>query len=271
MHRTLPLILVLSLLGCPQAHDKHELPFESEIVGDTFDLIVLVPVEEEFGEGPFPTVYFHDGDYLFRHEEEIRRRTRNGTIDPVVIVAIAYQGGTTDPDGGLEDETMDRRARDLTWEPVETYPGTGHADEYHQFVRDELVPFIEEQYAVLPGRENRIAAGYSGFGANTLYGLFHYNETHAGYCAGSPSVTVHESQLFDFEAAADPAAIGDWLYWSVGTNEDNTDSIQAFGEQLEEHGYADLDLAHDVFQGKDHTLAMVPWFKGCLDQVSEHH
>jgi predicted alpha/beta superfamily hydrolase len=263
LHALLCSVIIPTTVGCTPAFERHEYEFDSAIVGDSYDIIVLVP-RDELGEGPYPTLYYHDGDYLGGREETLRKLMVQERIAPVVVVGIAYQGGKTGAAGGLSDETMERRARDFTVHEVDGVPETGHADEYQQFVRDELVPFVEAEADVIPQRDARTAYGFSAFGLASLYTMLAYNDGFSGYCAGSPSLETDGRSFFDVESGTDPMGVGAWLHMSVGDREDDLGVVGDFEEVIRSRPYDDLELLYEVWEGKGHRGSMNPSFEACL-------
>jgi predicted alpha/beta superfamily hydrolase len=259
----LALLLVCALAadGCTPTHVRTDHTIESGIVGDTYDLVVYAPAD---GNGPFPWLVFQDGDYLPGLSEALRAVTASGKAPPVVVVGVAYQGGTTGIAGGLSDATMDRRARDFTGRAIEGIDGTGGAGDFQAFLAEELVPWVEEELPVIAGSGGRATHGFSAFGLSVLYGVLTRSETFAGHCAGSPSVSTDDRFVFDLEEAAEPADVAGWLQVTSGTAEQDHAAVEEFADQVEARGYADLELLRAAWQGKDHRGSARPAFEACL-------
>ena len=82
------------------------------------------------------------------------------------------------------------RSKDIFPEEV-TYPdgskGGGRADRYLDFIRDELIPHIDEVYRT---EKFRVLYGTSNTGFTTVYALFHNPDTANAYVAASATLSV---------------------------------------------------------------------------------
>ena len=267
MNRRLTGVAFAALVSgaCSPTHERSDHSFASELVGDSYDLVVYTPVA---GAGPFPLLVFQDGDYLAAREAELRRLTADGAIPPVVVLGVAYQDGSTGLTGGLSDETMDRRARDFTPRPIQGVPDSGGAADFQAFLAQELLPWAESELPVLAGADGRATYGFSAFGLSILYGVLTTPGTFRGHCAASPSVGTDGGVIFDLAAQADPNLAAGWLQISSGTDEGDHAAIQDFADQVAQHGHAELDLLTETWDGKNHRQSMAPSFEACLQALT---
>ncbi len=142
--------------------------------------------------------------------------------------------------------------------------GTGGATAFLTFIREELVPFIEQTYRV--SRTDRAWFGHSFGGLFGTYLLFNANDLFNRFIIGSPSLWWDHRTMFAAEQAF--ASSGKPLraraFLSVGVLEQQmaptypmVTDLQEFVERLNEHKYAGLQLQTQIFDDENH-LSVVP-------------
>ena len=155
---------------------------KSKVLGEDRTLQIFTPsVYAQKAEYPsFPVLYLLDGTDHFPHVAGlVSYLGRHGRIPQMVVVAV----GNTD------------RTRDLTpTHNVIDYDGTvdhpdydtsGGSGKFSQFIREELIPYVDKNYRTAPFR---ILDGHSFGGIFALQILFDYPETFQAYIAISPAV-----------------------------------------------------------------------------------
>jgi predicted alpha/beta superfamily hydrolase len=196
-------------------------------------------------------------------------RYAEGRVPPHFVVGIGHP--TTD-----EARFMALRIRDLTPTPItgrEWHPplGAGHGPQLLAAIGDEVVPFLEQNFAV---SSDRTIIGWSLGGLFGLYALFQNPALFARYLLVSPSLWWHERLPLtweqDWASAHDdlPARVfmavgereetpgGGWL------NEDFPDHLIAWFRQvtnfreftgrLQARGHPHLRLDSVIFPGEYH-------------------
>lgn len=159
--------------------------------GDTYQLFISRPSETPPEEG-FPTIYVLDGNAFFETVANVvhlqsRRHDKTG-VPPAIIVGIGYP----------EEKPFvaERRFKDFTPTLPEgttplampngrSLPEGGGAEFFHLFLKEEVLPFIENVYHT---SQERILFGHSLGGLYTLYTLFHSPDLFTSYISGSPSI-----------------------------------------------------------------------------------
>ena len=150
--------------------------------GTTYPLYIYLPPGSVAFRANLPTVYLLDGESRFQTLVDIVEASHA----QVMIVAIG-------------NEAM--RARDYV--PANSCtPGGGGQAAFLQFIRTELVPFVEATFASDPRR--RILLGHSHGGSFVLYALF--NEAPASrlfiaYLASDSSIDCMNATVFAWESA----------------------------------------------------------------------
>ncbi len=134
-------------------------------------------------ERSYPVVYILDGE---TH------------LPTVSIVQNYYSGGFT-PEMilvGISNEN--NRTRDLTISKITSRQGasfnfeTGGAENFIQFIKNELIPFIDKKY---PTTNYRTLIGHSFGGLFTINALLHHPEMFTNYLAIDPSLDWDNQKL----------------------------------------------------------------------------
>jgi predicted alpha/beta superfamily hydrolase len=168
-------------------------------VDQTFVIDVAPPPFGAPPGRPLPVVYVLDGDMTFGAASVIARALQigPGAIPPVLVVGVGYARDCPD-----QPAPMALRHRDLTPSIDQRYltmarsaPGPmalppsilpGGADDFLDFLEDELMPFIAGRYLVDAG--DQAIVGVSLGGLLALHALFTRPEAFRRYGAISPSI-----------------------------------------------------------------------------------
>jgi hypothetical protein len=203
--------------------------------GTTYTLNVYLPPGIAAIRASVPVIYLLDGDSRFPAVVEIVERTQA----KVVIV-------------GIGNEAL--RGRDYVPANLCT-PGGGGQGAYLDFIRLDLIPFVETTFGGDPQR--RILLGHSHGGSFVLYALF--NEAPAGrhfavYLASDASIDCMSGTVYGWEsayAAANPS-LAVRLHISHSANTANA----AFAQQVQRRRYAGLAMAAQSYGGGH--IGMIP-------------
>ena len=203
--------------------------------GTTYPLNIYLPPGIAAIRASVPVIYLLDGDSRFAAVVDIIERTRA----PVVVV-------------GIGNEAL--RNRDYVPVNICTSSGGGQGA-YLDFIRADLIPFVETTFGGDPQR--RILLGHSHGGSFVLYALF--SEAPAGrhfaaYLASDASIDCMSATVYGWEsayAAANPS-LAVRLHISYSANTANT----AFAQQVQGRGYAGLAMAAKFYAGGH--IGMIP-------------
>ena len=166
----------------------------------------------------------------------------------------------------------DERIRDYTFPADEYNTGSGHADTYYKFLRDELIPHVDANYST--DTTSRIIAGHSLGGFFVLYALFQ-NEIQSplfsGFIAASPSIFWVDGYLFGLEHEVSeithefPVS----LFMSAGNDEGVVTNVLAMemDSRLASRNYTGFKTEYENFKGKSHEAASIPGFINGLQFV----
>lgn len=241
------------------------------VSGRSYEVFVGLPASYDKEPGRrYPVVYVTDAAYAFPLIGSISRRVGAGGegLEDFILVGLSYAGG---------DDPMKSRRRDYTFtpngpssSPKEHVHGGGAA--YADYVRTQVLPFVEGRFRTDPKR--RVYMGHSYGGLLGAHFLFTRPTTFSHYILGSPSLWFDKRHMFDVEqryAAANkdlPANV--FLY--IGAFEtvkagdaryidtDMVGDMRRFEQALKARGYPGLTLASTVIDGEDHLTVFPSGF-----------
>jgi predicted alpha/beta superfamily hydrolase len=252
------LISVIGLVSCEkQEFDfqgaKSESNFYSSIIDDDFRIYTYLPPNYN-SNNEYPVIFLLDGHWYFDDLTlEVSDLIQGGTIEPSIIIGIGYQNNI--------DE---KRFRDYTFPQDPDYDiENGQADKFSQFLKDELVPEIESEYAT--DSSKYVLIGHSLGGLHALYNMLTVNSPFSGYVAVSSSVWWYNGFLFGmeeqlFNSTTDlPATV----YIAVGGDEPPSMTIlnEELIERLNTRNYNSLRLKSKFFAGASHSQVPMIGFK----------
>lgn len=210
--------------------------------------------------GPAHVLYVLAANLFFGTAVEMSRLMHQlfGEIAPVWVVGVAYPNDDFRLQGQL-------RTQDFT--PVQDSGHGGGADRFLGFLREELHPFIAEQYQ-LTGPSTLFGASLGGL--FTVYTALTAPDAFDHYIAASPSIWWGRESLFELEAqwATERDDMPAELFLGVGGLEESADipflahfrmvtNVHKMADRLMARGYPSLVLTKHVFPAESHT-SVVP-------------
>jgi hypothetical protein len=138
----------------------------SSLVGQEYQVKIRLPEDYASTTKLYPVLYLLDGDHAFAMATDIVQYLIYGQHIPDLIIASpAYDSKKLPPEGG-----KNMRDRDLIPFPTTYNDMTPGAGPYLDFFQQELIPFVESNYRVVPN--DRTLWGYSSGGVFALFALF---------------------------------------------------------------------------------------------------
>lgn len=218
-----------------------------DAMDETFRIYVALPASyDQESTKTYPVLYVTDGNtdtelanLLVWNLEFIN------AVPEMIVVGFGY-------DSNEDEKVLDWRIRDLM--PPDSIRPDARGDQMLSFVKDKLIPEIEQQYSTNP--EQRYLAGFSAGGTFTLYSLFNAPHLFRGYIATSPSTVLGKwtvtNEARAFIETSMPLSGNVFVSW--GSQESIIDShIGTLVTLLEEAGYEDLDIRTAEFDGENHV------------------
>ncbi len=262
---------------------------ESHHTGRTYRITISLPLgysrspaeDWPFNDTPatWPVVYVLDGNWYFGMVTDIiRPMAWCGSTTDAIVVGIGY-AEDTDPIEAFRD-SFTRRDFDLTpvrdeaveksMEQAHKRPvPNGDAGNFHQFTKDELIPFIEKAYRANPSR--RILVGHSYGGLFALFGLFETPDLFDTLIIGSPTLSYGNRFMFQREEAfaKEHQKLPAKIYLYVGDLEEDindstvTDTLR-LAAILQGRAYEGFSLVKRVFRDQNHCEVVAPGFQAGL-------
>ena len=171
---------------------------ESEVLKDNplgdphvRDLFVYVPPGYERGEMRYPTVYcltgftgrgkmlLNDNAFTPNLAERMDRLIASGTIKPMILVmpnCFTYYGGSQ-------------------------YINSTATGRYEDYLIDEIVPFVDEKFRTVPGRDSRAVMGKSSGGYGSLIMGIRHADIFGLVCSTAGDVYFEYCYPMDFPKA----------------------------------------------------------------------
>ena len=214
--------------------------------GRSYNLYIRKPADYNKGtQSKYPVLYLLDGQWDFKLlDSVVGGLVYDKWMPDVVVVGITYSGDHPDYDV--------LRAMDYTPTPGAA-SGSGEGPRFLNFLKAELIPFIETNYRGDPAR--RILGGHSLGGLFTLYAMFTDPSLFWGYLAGSPAIPWDDGFLVRQEAAfaKNRSDLPVRLFYGVGGAEALVTPGVSFVRTLSMRKYTNLHWDARVIEGERHA------------------
>ncbi|HXB75018.1 MAG TPA: alpha/beta hydrolase-fold protein [Candidatus Acidoferrales bacterium] len=241
---------------CTTVGDLEIVTFASKVFPAPRSLRVLLPAGYRLPgshDRRYPVLYMNDGQNLFdvcttmyggeewRLDETVEELTAQGKIKPMIVVGIDNGGRRLRPKEYLPyvDDTLTPREPNPEGR---LYPG---------FLLDEVVPFVERHYRVVPGARHRVLGG-SSYGAGiALYAAIKRPRAFEGLLLESPSIYAEDYRLL--KEAADTRTWPRRIYIGTGTVQEPVADVRKLEALLQKAGLGRDRLYVVVREGAAHS------------------
>jgi predicted alpha/beta superfamily hydrolase len=262
---------------------------ESKHTGRKYRITISLPyvyAEPRVEDWPFidapakwPVVYLLDANWYFGMVTDlIRAMAWCGNTTDAIVVGIGYHENTDSQEAWRE--AFARRYIDFTpirdevsekWhsEVAERPCTAGDASNFLNFMKNEVIPMVENEYQIDPSK--RILAGHSHGGLFTAFALLEQPGLFRFYIIGSPSLSYGNKFIFNCEEqfAIRRKRLPANVYLSVGELEETADDTTLadtlrFAAILESRKYKGLSLRKQIFTDMNHCEVIAPGFQAGL-------
>lgn len=263
---------------------------KSKYVDQTFEIHVMQPTMKKDGSERFPVLYSTDADLNFGSLSDFSYVLQAGRHSPrFILVGIGYPGDARlamltlrhRDFYSIPESSKSERLRRWKSAPPSAIEGGDRpkvrieklysgAEDFLNFIRKELFPFIDKNYPVIA--DDRSYYGYSAGGAFGLYTLFTKPNTFDRYVIGSPVISFNGDD-FNYKLAESFIQSGDPInarvFMSVGSEEqfekayadmDFVSSFYRLSELLRQAEIPGLQLHTRIFPGEFHMTGWAPAF-----------
>lgn len=215
------------------------------VAGQEYELQILLPGGYKSSNKKYPVVYLMDSQWDFPLVKSIYgQQYYDGFIPEAIIVGITWGGVNPNPDS--------LRARDYTPSKEARLPQSGGADNFLSFMKNELFPFMENNYRV---NEERTLMGCSLGGLLTMYTLFTHTDMFTGYAAASPAVGWDREVLYKYEKTFSEKTIAKpvRVYMTVGDVEQSRFAFEKMEAHVKAKKYTNVSLQSKVLENTGHS------------------
>ncbi len=251
----LALLLVMNI----QASDlpKYGIPnsevrkLSSELTSKDYEILVWVPdsyIKET--DRKYPVIYILDAQWDFSNvEASIRNNFADGAISEVILVGISH--GSSNPDVG------EMRAHDFLSTKVSNGDSSrgGGAPQFLQFIKEGVIPLIEENYRV--DESYRVLGGCSYGGFFVLYAMMTEVDLFDAYIALCPSIHWDNGLLLSEQKlrAEEFQSMKTRLWLGIGDKDHPrmVEGAKAFYEEAKLIQSDDFHLKFRILEGEGHS------------------
>lgn len=155
--------------------------------------LIQVTAVGKMPQNGYPVLYILDGNAFFPFASSLAQgfniRADEHGVNPMLIVGIGYSS----------KQFTDLTARSLDYTPkpnpaiMNAQYQHGGAEQFHQFIEDELKPLIAQTWQVNPKLQGLFGHSYGGL--YTLYNLLKYQDNYSHYFIASPSIWWNNYQI----------------------------------------------------------------------------
>ena len=265
----LSLLTVILCFGVAEVHGQNPVTLQntathliySEKLNQHYLIDVFLPAgyqpkESEFQFPKYPVIYVLNSRpnavmaAMLRHVSEMSRE---------IIVGIDFADKDGNPINSFAAYTRDLTpTSDENWAQAATAGPGGGAEDFHNFIENELKPLINETYNV--NRYNQTLVGHSFGGLFGLYVLFKHSDSFNRYVIASPSPWWDDEVIFELEEeyANSHINLAKKVFISVGSREfasgpqEMIDNTTKMFEKLKSRNYPDLELSFTIFDDETH-------------------
>lgn len=164
----------------------------------------------------YPVIYMHDGQNLFDQNTSFSGEWK---VDET-LAALQSQGKQGVIIVGIENGGSERLNEYSPW--VNSKYGGGQGDEYIEFIKNTLKPYIDSNFRTKKDAENTGLFGSSMGALISIYGAAKYPETFGKVGVFSPSVWFAKAEVLNFIKSKNFKKTPLRLYFLAGTNESPT-------------------------------------------------
>ncbi len=151
----------------------------SKVLDEDRVILISLPDNYDISNYDFPVLFVLDGETHFRHVTGATDYlARNGLAPGIIVVAVT---------------NVDRN-RDLSPVHVDNIPTSGGAENFHKFIKKELLPTIKKNYRTT---DYNIIMGHSFGGTFIGYSLLEHPEVFNAYIAVSPYLQYADNYVIN--------------------------------------------------------------------------
>ena len=243
-----------------------------------YEISIALPPSYYESDNKYPVLYLLDSNQFFTVVSGILSSRYNWqkvnmiieAVPEVILVGIGYPTTkytevltyrSRDYTPEIDEEEYIEMSDELGCDP-EYKPNSGGAAEFHRFIKDILMPYIESSYRV--NANDKTIAGHSYGGLFSAYVLFNEPRTFNRYVISSPSLWYKQGVFFGYEAeySKKHESLETRVFIGSGSNETNEirnilEGVRRLVETLDRRQYKGLVYEWAVFSDEGH-VSVIP-------------
>ncbi|QLC21161.1 alpha/beta hydrolase [Parasphingopyxis sp. CP4] len=232
---------------------EEELAVESLVIGESREITVRLPASYSETQDRYPVFYVTDADWNYRIVADyVDYLSYWGRIPETIVVGI---------------RNVDRN-RDFVPRPSASFPNSGEADAFRDFLTDELKPMIDGRYRT---SGFNTLFGHSFGGVITAYVMMTRPDAFESYIALSTSTWVSGRFLFEeaerFFAAPEYPEL---FYYMAVAEADGGATVpdgNAFAEMFEARAPDSIEWHYSVVPRTNHFSVVMPAFADAIERL----
>jgi predicted alpha/beta superfamily hydrolase len=246
-------ILIALLFGTASAQTQEGSPrainavINSGILNEERNLVIYLPDDYYTSGNQYPVLYLLDGRTHFHHATgAVNFLSTHGKIPDMIVVSVI---------------NVDRN-RDFSPVYDERIPTSGGAEKFLQFVSEELIPNLDNDYRT---SGFNVLMGHSLGGTFAVYALLTKPEVFDAYIAVSPYLQYADNHLVkESKIALKPYNKNKkYFYMTVGNEPDYFDPLEAFSSAIKQKTNGTVDFQYVKMLSEDHaTIPYISLFNG---------
>lgn len=260
--RIVPLVIWCSILfsletsaGGVGIHNKFELPYTQKLPIDApsgipYELVISLPASYENSPNKkYPVLYYTDAYWDAPLLSSIYLDLAfDKAVPEFIMVGLSYSGEN------LDYSTL--RTKDLTPSKDVTYGReSGGGAEFLKFIKDSVIPKVENNYRV--DKSRRAIAGWSFGGLFALYAMYEAPDLFNRCIAISPAVRWNDGVIdkIDNEFFKSKNKLDSRVFISYGENESHSFilAVSDFQNKLQNRKYDKLNLKNFIVENMGHA------------------
>jgi hypothetical protein len=210
--------------------------FKSNILNEERSIFVYLPASYKFTNKNHPVLYLLDGATHFHHASGIVDfLSASGLIPETIVIALKNTN----------------RNKDFSPTPLPQRPNSGGAEDFMNFFKDELFPFVERNYRI---NSYNIIMGHSLGGTFITYSFLNNPQLFNSYISLSPYL-MYDKNILVRKAESklkSKYAEGTNFYMTVGDEEVYFDALDYFANIIETNSPKGLNFKYTKMLDNDH-------------------
>ncbi|MEM9000405.1 MAG: alpha/beta hydrolase-fold protein [Bacteroidota bacterium] len=214
-----------------------------------YELYVKLPEDyAENSDKKYPVIYYTDAMW---HVELLSGATEY-IMEEAILVGISWEKDLTSDVGPHVSRYRDYSMRASSNPEHQKKYQFGQADDHLAFLRNDVIPYVEDNYST--DAERRTYFGYSLSGEFGVYILLTQPDTFKNYILGSPSLKGEIPHVAELESASRHKDLNANVFVSYGTLEkESGEHIDEFVALLKSRNDQHVTLQYEIIDGSHQT------------------